>query len=57
MDKQQLQDLVKWINKQIDYANKVINQSHDDSNFGREAKYEGIREALIECLHKLNYSI
>ena len=55
MDKEQLRELVQWLNKQIDYSNKIINESHSTSNFGREAKYEGIREALIECLHKLTY--
>ncbi len=55
MEKQNSLDFITWLNKQIDNANHVIRESQENSNFGREAKYEGVREAFLECLNKLTF--
>ena len=54
MEKKQLQELINWLTIQINYTGKVINESHDVSNIGREVQYEGMRNAFMECLNKLS---
>jgi hypothetical protein len=54
MNNEQLQELIRWLNNQIVHTNKVINESHDTVNVGREAQYEGMRDAFLRCLKKLN---
>ena len=54
MDKDQLQLLIRWLNAQINHTNKTITEAHDANNFGRETQYEGMRDAFMRCLNKLN---
>lgn len=54
MEREKLQELINWLGNQIENANKVIIESQNSRNFGREAQYEGIRDAFTRCLKKLS---
>jgi hypothetical protein len=54
MNNEQLQELIKWLTKQIDHTNKAIMEANSSQNFGREAQYEGMRDAFLRCLNQLN---
>jgi hypothetical protein len=54
MDKEQLQQMVKWLNQQIMYSNECMNEARQGKNYGRETQYEGMREAFARCLNKLS---
>ncbi len=54
MNSEQLQEVVQWLNQQILHVNDVINEAHRTSNLGRETQYEGMRDAFMRCLNKLN---
>ena len=56
MSNEQLQDLVSWLTQQIDHTNRAIKEANQSNNFGREAQYEGMRDAFIRCLNKLSVS-
>lgn len=53
MNREELQEILKWLNDQIEYANEAIHESHQSHNYGRESQYEGIRDAFMRCLNKL----
>ena len=53
MENKKLQELINWLNNQINYTGNVIHESHNACNVGREIQYEGMRNAFIECLDKL----
>lgn len=57
MNTEQLQEFINWVNKQIEITNKGINDSQSASNYGREAQYEGMREAYLQLLRKLNSQV
>ena len=52
MENKKLQELILWLNVQINYTGNVIDESHNTSNIGREMQYEGMRSAFTECLNK-----
>lgn len=53
MEKENMDELIRWLNCQISYTNEVIMESHKTNNFGRESMYEGMRDAFMRCLNKL----
>lgn len=53
MDRSNLNDLLRWLSGQIDTANEIISESHRTNNFGREAMYEGMKNAYLNCINKL----
>jgi len=53
MEKENVEELIRWLNCQISYTNEVIMESHKTNNFGRESMYEGMRDAFMRCLNKL----
>ncbi len=54
MNPEQLQQMVKWLNQQIINSNESINTAHQSNNYGRETQFEGMRDAYMRCLNKLN---
>jgi hypothetical protein len=54
MKPEQLQEMVQWLNQQIAHINNSINEAHTECNYGRESQYEGMRDAFMRCLNKLN---
>ncbi|MFL5762390.1 MAG: hypothetical protein ACJ77K_00525 [Bacteroidia bacterium] len=54
MNQEQLQEVVQWLNQQLVHVNEVINEAHRTKNLGRESQYEGMRDAFMRCLKKLN---
>jgi hypothetical protein len=54
MNTEQLQEVVHWLNQQISHVNEAIQEAHRTNNFGRETQYEGMRDAFMRCLNKLN---
>ena len=53
MKSEKLQELIRWLNDQINHANGVIEESQRNRNYGRESQYEGIRDAFMRCLNKV----
>ena len=53
MTPERLHDFVIWLNSQVEHLNLSINDAHEDKNFGREAQFEGMRDAFLRCLNKL----
>lgn len=53
MKREEIDELIQWLNSQISYTNEVIIESHESNNFGRESMYEGMRDAFLRCLNKL----
>lgn len=51
LDTQQTQETLKWLQSQIQHANFVIKESQQELNFGREAQYEGMREAYMQVMN------
>jgi hypothetical protein len=46
-------ELVKWLNGQLSHLSTAINEAHVAKNYGREAQYQGMRDAFVRCLNKL----
>jgi hypothetical protein len=57
MKPEQLQEMVQWLNQQIAHINTAINEAHKECNYGRESQYEGMRDAFMRCLNKLNTNL
>ncbi|MCC6690811.1 MAG: hypothetical protein IT235_04700 [Bacteroidia bacterium] len=53
MSSEKIQEMLNWLNDQIEYANEAIQESHLTHNYGRQSQYEGIRDAFMRCLNKL----
>jgi len=53
MNTEQLHEMVSWLQMQIEHSKEVINDARSNFNFGREAQYEGMREAYMQCLNML----
>lgn len=54
MKKEELLLLVTWLNQQIDFTSKLIEQAHLTKNYGKEVQYLAMKEAFSKCLGKLN---
>jgi hypothetical protein len=54
MDNQKLQQIIRWLNDQINTANVTINEAQRNQNYGRLVIYEGMRDAYVKCLSELN---
>jgi hypothetical protein len=54
MNTEQLQDLIHWLSSQIEHTSNVIKEAKNTSNLGREAQYEGMRDAFIRCKNMVN---
>lgn len=48
---EQILEFVKWLNSQINHSTKAIQQSQNESNFGREAMAHDMRDAYMQCLN------
>ncbi len=55
MNPERMKEMVSWLQMQIDHSKEVINESHNEGNFGREAQYEGMREAYMQCLSQITF--
>ncbi|HEY4799389.1 MAG TPA: hypothetical protein VII99_09975 [Bacteroidia bacterium] len=53
MNPEKLHDLVSWLNNQVEHLSEAINEAHETKNLGREAQFEGMRDAFMRCLNKL----
>jgi hypothetical protein len=54
MNNEQLQELINWLSKQIVHTNNAITEANQSHNFGREAQFEGMRDAFVRCLKKVS---
>lgn len=54
MDQEQLQQLLSWLNEQIRQSNRVVSDARQSHNYGREAMYEGMKEAYERCLGRIS---
>ncbi len=57
MKKQQFLNLVKWIKEQIEFADRLIDESKESKNYGKETLYSGMKEAYIKMLQQLPENI
>ena len=53
MNPEKLHDFVIWLNSQVEHLTMEIHDAHDVRNFGREAQFEGMRDAFMRCLNRL----
>ncbi len=53
MDPQKLQQMIRWLNEQINSANVTINEAQRNQNYGRLVIFEGMRDAYRRCLNEL----
>lgn len=53
MNPEKLHDFIIWLNGQVQHLSNAISEAHDGKNFGREAQFEGMRDAFMRCLNKL----
>ena len=53
MNTQKLNDFVSWLSGQVEHLSSAITEAQDSKNFGREAQFEGMRDAFMRCLNKL----
>ncbi len=54
MNIEQLQQMVQWLNQQIEHLNESIIAAHQTNNYGRKIQHEGMRDAFMKCLEKIN---
>lgn len=54
MSIEQLQVLVKWLERQIDYLESSIESAEETNNHGRKLQHQGMKEAFAKCLDQLN---
>lgn len=54
MNAEKLQEVVHWLNQQINHLNEAIQEAHRTKNLGRETQCEGMRDAFMRCLNKIN---
>ena len=54
MEPEKLHNFITWLSGQVEHLSQAINEAHDDKNFGREAQFEGMRDAFMRCLNKLS---
>lgn len=54
MNKKQLLDLITWLRVRLTESESVIKESKITHNYGRATQYEGMRDAYLECLRKIN---
>ena len=54
MKPEQYKEMVHWLNQQIIHLNKAINEAHSINNWGRENQLEGMRDAFMRCLKRLD---
>lgn len=55
MNPERVRELLRWLQMQINHSKEVIRKAHEEKNFGREAQYEGMREAYMQCLNQLSF--
>ena len=51
---EQIQQMVQWLNQQVVHSNESINEAHQTNNYCKETQFEGMRDAFMRCLNKLN---
>ena len=54
MKPEQYKEMVQWLNQQIIHLNRAINEAHSLNNWGRENQLEGMRDAFMRCLNRLD---
>ncbi len=54
MNPEQKQQIVQWLNQQIVHSNETVNEAHQSNQFEKETQFEGMRDAFMRCLNKLN---
>ena len=48
---EELREFVQWLSGQIDHSKNAINEASSESNYGRQAMAEGMREAYTQCIN------
>jgi len=54
MNKKQLLDLISWLRIKLAESESIIKEAKITHNYGKATQYEGMREAYLECLRKIN---
>ncbi|MBL4652482.1 MAG: hypothetical protein JKY53_06395 [Flavobacteriales bacterium] len=53
MKKDEIQFLVSWLNEQIEFTSRLLEQAHQTKNYGKEVEYEAMNIAYHNCLDHL----
>lgn len=54
MNKKQLLDLISWLRIKLVESEGIIKQSKITHNYGRATQHEGMRDAYLDCLRRIN---
>ena len=54
MNKKQLLDLVSWLRNKLAESESAIKEAKIAHNYGRATHYEGMKEAYLECLRRID---
>ena len=46
-------DIISWLQEQVRAINQVINDLEQKHNYGKATMCEGMREAYMKCIEKL----
>jgi hypothetical protein len=57
MNAKQTRDLISWLKARLNEADMKIKESQIVHNYGRATQYEGMKEAYLETLRKLNVNM
>ena len=57
MNAKQTKDLIAWLKCRLNEADSKIKESQVVHNYGKATQYEGMKEAYLECLRKLNVNM
>ncbi|MDO9184545.1 MAG: hypothetical protein Q7W13_00930 [Bacteroidia bacterium] len=54
MNPEQLQQIINWLNLEIERLNLSINEADKTNNYGRKTQYEGMRDAFVQFLKEVS---
>lgn len=53
LSSEKMDEIIAWLKSQVEHLTTAINTEQQNRNYGREAQYEGMRDAFIRCLNKM----
>jgi hypothetical protein len=54
MPQEHVHEIVVWLRGQVRHLSAAIARAKESKNYGREAQYQGMRDAFVRCLNRLS---
>ncbi|MES2140841.1 MAG: hypothetical protein V4511_14125 [Bacteroidota bacterium] len=54
MNPEQLEQIINWLNLEIERLNVSIDEADKTNNCGRKTQYEGMRDAFVQFLKEVS---